>query len=107
MAELNRKLRGWANYFCLGPVSKAYDVVNDHVTNRLRQWLCAKHKVQGSGILTVPGRVPVPEAGALPASSASGPQRFRGRKREVSVREPDAGKPPVRFDEREVETEHG
>jgi hypothetical protein len=23
------------------------------------------------------------------------------------VREPDAGKPPVRFDEREVETEHG
>ena len=24
-----------------------------------------------------------------------------------SVGEPDAGKPPVRFDEREVETEHG
>jgi hypothetical protein len=23
------------------------------------------------------------------------------------VREPDAGKPPVRFDEREIETEHG
>ena len=23
------------------------------------------------------------------------------------VREPDAGNPPVRFDEREVETEHG
>ena len=23
------------------------------------------------------------------------------------VREPDAGKPPVRFDEREVETDHG
>ena len=25
----------------------------------------------------------------------------------ILVREPDAGKPPVRFDEREVETEHG
>jgi hypothetical protein len=25
----------------------------------------------------------------------------------ILVREPDAGNPPVRFDEREVETEHG
>ena len=32
---------------------------------------------------------------------------FRGRKREFLVRKPDAGKPHVRFDERDVETEHG
>jgi Group II intron, maturase-specific domain len=35
----------WANYFCLGPVSKAYRAVDQHARKRLRQWLCAKHKV--------------------------------------------------------------
>ena len=47
--RLNRKLRGWANYFRLGPVSHAYRAVDSHVTNRLRQWLCAKHKTPGRG----------------------------------------------------------
>jgi RNA-directed DNA polymerase len=46
---LNRKLSGWSNYFCLGPVSKAYRAVDKHTTQRLRQWLCAKHKVKGQG----------------------------------------------------------
>ena len=45
---LNRKLNGWANYFCLGPVSPAYQAIETHVTNRLRRWLCKKHKVQGT-----------------------------------------------------------
>jgi group II intron reverse transcriptase/maturase len=44
VAGLNRKLRGWANYFCLGPVSKAYRAVDRHVRYRLRHWLCNKHK---------------------------------------------------------------
>jgi RNA-directed DNA polymerase len=44
VADLNRKLRGWANYFCLGPVSKAYRAVDSHTRHRLRQWLCGKHK---------------------------------------------------------------
>jgi len=47
--KLNRMLVGWSNYFCLGPVSKAYRTVHHHVRHRLRQWLCAKHKVQGRG----------------------------------------------------------
>src|ERR1700722_660585 len=42
VGRLNRKLRGWANYFDLGTVSRAYNVVNHHVTNRLRRWLCRK-----------------------------------------------------------------
>jgi len=43
---LNRQLRGWGNYFCLGSVSKAYRAVDAHARKRLRQWLCAKHKVR-------------------------------------------------------------
>jgi RNA-directed DNA polymerase len=46
---LNRKLVGWANYFSLGPVSKAYDRVNRHVCQRLRRWLCRKYRVVGAG----------------------------------------------------------
>jgi group II intron reverse transcriptase/maturase len=42
---LNRMILGWANYFCLGPVSKAYRAVERHARKRLRQWLCAKHKL--------------------------------------------------------------
>jgi hypothetical protein len=51
--KLNRMLGGWANYFCLGPVSKAYRAVDAHARHRLRlflcgsgQGLCVKHKVR-------------------------------------------------------------
>jgi RNA-directed DNA polymerase len=54
VGKLNRMLTGWANYFCLGPVSKAYRAVEQHACERLRQWLCAKHKVRGRGF----GRFP-------------------------------------------------
>lgn len=47
--RLNRKLRGWANYFRLGPVSPAYRAVDHHVTDRLRQWLCRKYQQPGRG----------------------------------------------------------
>ena len=46
---LNRTMVGWANYFCLGPVSKAYRAVERHTYRRVRQWLRAKHKHLGSG----------------------------------------------------------
>ena len=45
VTKLNQMMNGWANYFCLGPVSKAYRAVDRHARKRLRQWLCAKHKV--------------------------------------------------------------
>lgn len=54
VARLNRKILGWANYFCLGPVSKAYRAVQRHARRRLRQWLCAKHKVSGAGTKRYP-----------------------------------------------------
>jgi group II intron reverse transcriptase/maturase len=45
VAKLNRTMIGWANYFCLGPVSKAYRAVERHSRKRLRQWLCTKHSI--------------------------------------------------------------
>ena len=54
VAELNRILTGWANYFCLGPVSKAYRAVDAHARGRLRKWLCKKHKTPGSGTARFP-----------------------------------------------------
>ena len=45
VAKLNRTMIGWANYFCLGPVSKAYRAVERHARKRLRQWLCNKHSI--------------------------------------------------------------
>ena len=50
VAAINSKLIGWSNYFCLGPVSKAYGAVDYHAVRRLRQWLCKKYKVRGAGI---------------------------------------------------------
>jgi group II intron reverse transcriptase/maturase len=47
VTRLNRLLTGWANYFRLGPVSKAYRLIDKYTCHRLRQWLRAKHKLQG------------------------------------------------------------
>ena len=54
VAKLNRTMIGWANYFCLGPVSPAYRAVDSHACKRLRRWLCGKHKVLGSGTKRFP-----------------------------------------------------
>ncbi len=44
VTDLNRVLRGWAGYVCIGPVSTAYRKINSHVRYRFRQWWGAKHK---------------------------------------------------------------
>ena len=54
VVRLNRLLVGWSNYFRLGSVSKAYRRVDMHTRGRLRQWLCAKHKVAGRGTSRFP-----------------------------------------------------
>jgi hypothetical protein len=41
-------LKGWANYFRLGSVSKAYESVDSHVRNRLRQWVATKAQDKGT-----------------------------------------------------------
>jgi RNA-directed DNA polymerase len=54
VAKLNRVLTGWGNYFCLGPVSKAYRAIDAHVVERLRRWLCKKHQMPGLGTARFP-----------------------------------------------------
>ena len=49
IGRISRKLRGWSNYFRIGTVRKAYRSIDNHVCHRVRQWLCAKFKVQGQG----------------------------------------------------------
>jgi RNA-directed DNA polymerase len=49
IGRINRKLRGWSNYFRIGTVSQAYHNIDSHVRYRVRQWLCAKFKVPGQG----------------------------------------------------------
>jgi len=105
VGDLNRLLRGWANYFCLGPVGRACRAVDTHVTARLRRWLRRKHKQRGRATARYPDQHLYETYGLLrlPVRARSFLWANAGRR----VREPDAGDPHVRFDERDVETEQG
>jgi group II intron reverse transcriptase/maturase len=41
---MNRIIRGWANYFSSGSVTKAYKILSRYIISRFRHWLGRKHK---------------------------------------------------------------
>ncbi len=79
VGALNRKINGWANYFCLGPVSQAYRAVEEHPRRRLRQWLCVKHKEPAGGTTRFPLQALHQQFGLF--ALRRGPPAFRGRQR--------------------------
>jgi RNA-directed DNA polymerase len=52
--ELNRTVRGWANYFSYGTRSQAYRAVDRYVAERVRHFLRRRHKVSSRGTRRYP-----------------------------------------------------
>ena len=47
--KLNQKLRGWQQYFHCGSTSRTYKAVDEHVYDRVRNFLRRRHKVSSQG----------------------------------------------------------
>ena len=103
VAAVNRKLQGWNRYFSVGTLEPAYRTVDRYTEALFRQFLVRRHKVPGRG--TRPFREPIPSRGAWPPTVGGSPAGGAPACLDVRpVREPDAGKPHVWFDERVRET---
>jgi RNA-directed DNA polymerase len=55
--ELNRVVRGWANYFAYGTRLMAYRAVDQYVSDRVRHFLRRRHKVPTRGTGRFPAEV--------------------------------------------------
>ena len=73
IAALNRKLRGWANYFQHGSVLRTRQTLDRFVYDRVRGFLRRRNQVQTRGLRRYPrefvfGELGVVELNALPRS---------------------------------------
>jgi RNA-directed DNA polymerase len=74
VADLNRRLRGWATYFTYGSRAGAYQAVDRYVLTRVRQFLRRRHKVPTRGtrrFKDVFGELGVLSLGSLRRSSTA------------------------------------
>jgi len=68
--QLNRMLRGWANYFSYGTQLRVHRAVDNHVYDRVRNFLVKRHKVQGHGRRRFPRQLVFGELGVWALESA-------------------------------------
>ena len=70
--RLNRLLGGWSAYFSHGSVAAAYNAVNNHVEDRVRNFLRRRHKTPGRGTRCFSGDRIFGELGVLRLQRARG-----------------------------------
>ena len=63
--SLNQKLRGWSTYFCYGTRFQAYRAVDNHVYQRVRDFLTRRHGVKSRGTRRFSDTVVFDELGVL------------------------------------------
>lgn len=66
IGTVNRVLRGWAQYFGYGMLSKAYRAVDAHVLQRVRHWLVRKYQTPTRGTRRYPDERLQREYGLVP-----------------------------------------
>jgi RNA-directed DNA polymerase len=83
--DLNRTVRGWANYFSYGSATTARRAVHRHVYHTVRRFLRRRHKVAGSGFRQFPPERVFGELGVWSLDTT--PRRaLRMRPREIRPR---------------------
>ncbi len=63
--QVNQVLRGWANYFCYGTYTPAFQIVHLHACRRVRRWLRRKFELEGQGYRQYPDSYLEHELGLL------------------------------------------
>ena len=65
VAQVNRLIRGWVNYFSYGSRAKAYQAVDRHLYHAVRHFLRRRHKVPTRGARRFPPSRVFGEIGVL------------------------------------------